>query len=202
MRASRFGALVIAMSAAVCGPASAQEGIRAGEWSRGTALGGFAGVAADGEHSGPAFGGVVGWEVTPRLTIEGSGAWFAFDDGAEAFAGSIRLRARLWGERKVDPFVVGGVGLYRASFDRTSAVAPAFYARRMAPGPGPGDLTFTDPSLVAGAGVNIFVSRHFALRPDVETQIVMRDRRTHLVTSVAMHVVFHIESHPVTPRVR
>jgi hypothetical protein len=46
------------------------------------------------------------------------------------------------------------------------------------------------------------VTRHFALRPDVESFIVFRDGRSLAVTSLSLHAVFHIESHPVTPRVR
>jgi hypothetical protein len=204
MRAIIVGTLVIGLVTAAAGPASAQdEVVRPGEWSRGTTLSGFAGMAMDSKHNGPAIGGVIGYEVTPRLTIEGGGSWFEFGDGASAFAGSIKLRARLWGQRTVDPFLTGGVGFYRASFDRASNVAPGFYQRRMRmPATGLGDTSFTDPALVAGAGMNIFVTRHFAVRPDVETLIVLRDRRSHVVTTLSLHAVFHIESHPVTPRVR
>jgi len=203
MRAIMVGTLVVGLSAAGGGAASAQEVIRSGEWSRGTTLSGFAGMAMDSEHNGPALGGVIGYEVTPRLTIEGSGSWIEFGDGANAFAGAVKLRARLWGQRTVDPFVTGGVGFYRASFDRPSNVSPGFYQRRLPmPLGAPGDTSFTDPALVAGAGMNIFVSRHFAVRPDAETFIVFRDRRSHVVTTLSLHAVFHIESHPVTPRVR
>jgi hypothetical protein len=38
--------------------------------------------------------------------------------------------------------------------------------------------TFTDPSLAFGGGVNVFVSRQIAVRPEVDATIVMRDRRT------------------------
>jgi hypothetical protein len=63
--------------------------------------------------------------------------------------------------------------------------------------------TFTDPTVVGGGGISIFVNRHFALRPDVEAVFVLRDGRTHVVTTAALHAVYHFESHPVTPvRVR
>ena len=203
MRAIMVGALVIGLSAAVGGAASAQEVVRPDEWSRGTTLSGFVGMGMDSKHNGPAIGGVIGYEVTPRLTIEGSGSWLEFGEGAHAFAGAVKLRARLWGQRTVDPFLTGGVGFYRASFDRSSNVSPGFYQRRLRmPVSAPGDTSFTDPALVAGAGMNIFVTRHFAVRPDVETFMVLRDRRRHVVTTLSLHAVFHIESHPVTPRVR
>lgn len=203
MRAYKVGVLIIAIAAGWPAYSGAQEVVRPGEWSRGTTLSGFAGMATDGEHSGPVIGGVAGYEITPRLTIEGSGSWLEFGDGVDAFAGAIKLRARLSGQRTVDPFVLGGVGFYRASFDRPSRVAPGFYRDRLrAPGTGLGDTSFTDPALVIGAGVNFFVTRHFALRPDVESFIVLRNGRSLAVTSLSLHAVFHIESHPVTPRVR
>jgi hypothetical protein len=155
------------------------------------------------EHNGPALGGVMGYEITPRLTIEGSGSWIAFDEGASAFAGALKLRARLWGQRTVDPFVSGGVGFYRATFEHASQPVPGFYRRRLLMSAiVPDRVSFTDPALVAGAGLNIFVTRHFAMRPDVETFIVLRDGHSHVVTTLSVHAVFHFESHPVTPRVR
>lgn len=204
MRAYRVGVMIVAIAAGWPASSAAQEVVRPGEWSRGTTLSGFAGVATDGDRSGPVIGGVAGYEITPRLTIEGSGSWLEFGDGVDAFAGAIKLRARLSGQRTVDPFVLGGVGFYRASFDRPSSVTPGFYRNRLrAPGPGGlGDTSFTDPALVVGAGANVFVTRHFALRPDVESFIVLRDGRSLAVTSLSLHAVFHIESHPVTPRVR
>ena len=203
MRAYRVGVLIVAIAAGWPAYSAAQEVVRPGEWSRGTTLSGFAGLATDGDRSGPVIGGVAGYEITPRLTIEASGSWLEFGDGVDAFAGAIKLRARLSGQRTVDPFVLGGVGFYRASFDRPSSVAPGFYRNRLrAPGTGLGDTSFTDPAVVVGAGVNFFVTRHFALRPDVESFIVFRDGRSLAVTSLSLHAVFHIESHPVTPRVR
>jgi hypothetical protein len=202
MRAPLAGITAMALTLTLASAAAAQEVVRPGEWSRGTTLSGFAGLATDGDHSGPSFGGVAGWEISPRLTIEGSGAWLDFGDGVDAFAGAIKLRARLSGRRTVDPFVLGGIGFYRATFDSPARVAPRFYGRRLGMPATPGDTTFTDPALVAGAGLNIFVSRHFAVRPDVESFIVFRGRHRLIVTSVALHAVFHIESHPVTPRVR
>ena len=70
MRAIIVGTLVIGLSAAAAGTASAQDAVvRSGEWSRGTTLSGFAGMAIDSTHNGPAIGGVIGYEVTPRLTV-------------------------------------------------------------------------------------------------------------------------------------
>jgi hypothetical protein len=149
-------------------------------------------------RTGPAFGGAVGWEVTPRFAVDGVATWSEFRDGADAFAGTMRLRVRLAGHRSVDPFVQGGVGLYRAMFEDTDDEMPEFYRRRLDPSSGVSGATFTDPTLVTGGGVSIFLRRWFALRPEAEVTFVIRDG-THVVTSLFLHAVFHFEEHPVTP---
>ena len=204
MRTVAYALSVICLSGALARSASAQADVRPAEWSHGTTLNGFAGVTMDSAGSGPLLGGALGWEVTPRLALEGSGSWAEFGHGTNSFGGAMKVRVRLSGRRTVDPFLQAGIGLYRATFGQNDTAMPAFYERRMthhvsrAGGP----TTFTDPTLVAGGGVNVFMNRHFALRPDVETTIVLRDGRRHVVTSVALHAVYHFESHPVTPVAR
>lgn len=144
----------------------------------------------------------MGWEVTPRFAVDGVGAWTEFGGGAEAFSGALRLRVRIAGHRTVDPFVQAGVGMYRAMFENTDNEMPEFYRRRVDPGSGRlTPSTFTDPSLVTGGGVSIFLKRWFALRPEAEVTFVIRDG-AHVVTSIAMHAVFQFEEHPVTPVVK
>ncbi len=65
---------------------------------------------------------------------------------------------------------------------------------------GPGATsTFTDPSFILGGGMNIFVTRHIAIRPDVEAMIVRRDSHNYVVTAVVVHIAYHFENHPITP---
>lgn len=146
---------------------------------------------------GPAFGGSVGWEITPRFAVDGLGTWTEFGEGADAFSGSLRLRVRIAGHRSVDPFVQAGVGMYRAMFESSAAEMPEFYRRRVDPA-SPFGSTFTDPTLVTGGGVSIFLKRWFALRPEAEVTLVIRNG-THAVTNVALHAVFLFEEHPMTP---
>jgi hypothetical protein len=204
MRAILRVVSVVCVCCAAPVAAWAQADIRSNEWTRGTTLNGFAGVATDSSQNGAVLGGAVGWELTPRLAIEGSGSWLEFGHGANAFGGAVKVRTRLSGRRTVDPFLQAGIGMYRASFVRGEESVPTFYRRRMpahmsVAGVG---VSFSDPTLVAGGGVNIFVNRHFAIRPDLEATFVLRDRRHHVVTSVALHAVYHFESHPVTPVVK
>jgi hypothetical protein len=196
MRAASYVLSVICVSLLSSVPLSAQSGQP--DWSRGTTLSGFAGVSGDATRSGPGFGGAVGWEVTPRFAVDGVGAWSEFGNGADAFAGTMRLRVRIAGHRSVDPFVHGGVGLYRAMFEKTGDEMPEFYRRRLDSTSGMSGATFTDPTLVTGGGVSIFLKRWFALRPEAEVTFVLRDG-THVVTSLFVHAVFLFEEHPVTP---
>ena len=192
-----FAALALAV------PARAQSGPEANEWGRGTTLTGFAGIAVDSSRQGPLFGGTVGWEITPKLAIEGSGLWVEHGSGADAFAGALKLRAAVFGARTrlraAVPFLQGGIGMYRASFQAGNDM-PGFYRHRM-----PRDVSrgirrsFTDPTLVFGGGADVFVSRNLAIRPDVEAMVVLRNSATHVVTAIRFNVVYHIESHPVTP---
>jgi hypothetical protein len=190
---------IVALTPAV--PAWTQSALQTNEWARGTTLAGFVGVAADSSRTGPMFGGSVGWELTPRLAIEGSGLWVDHVGEANSFAGALKVQAALLGPHKAVPFVQAGIGLYRASLDRTQGEIPAFYRRRMEPDDaGHGVVrTFTDPALVFGGGANVFLSRSIAIRPDVEAMVVLDDSRAHVVTAVRVNLVFHFEDHPVTP---
>ena len=62
MRAWTQAALIGALVGSLTVPALAQtqEVVRPGEWSRGTTLSGFAGIATDGDRSGPLIGGIAG----------------------------------------------------------------------------------------------------------------------------------------------
>lgn len=200
MRAIRQAVWITWLCCAMALPAWAQPDVPGDGWGHGTTLDGFAGVAIDSSRSGALLGGAVGWEVTPRVAIEGSGAWLEFGGGSSAFNGALKMRLRLSGLRTIDPFVQAGVGLYRASFTANPDDAPGFYSRRMSTHMEAGvGATFTDPTVVAGGGVNVFLTRQFSIRPDVEAAIVLRDRRSLVVTSVTLHAVYHFEDRPVTP---
>ena len=135
------------------------------------------------------------------LAIDGDAAWTTFGDGMSSFSASLKARLSFLGVRPVDPFVQAGVGYYRTAFSVDARHVPPFYEHRMMADLHPAGVprAFNDPSLVAGAGVSIFVSRHFAIRPAVDATIVLHDRHGYVVTTVGLHGVFHFEDHPVTP---
>ena len=182
------------------GVAAAQTS-SANPWGYGTTLSGSVGVGIDSEHTGSALGAAVGWELTPKVAIEGDASWLDRGPGADGFSAALKLRAAMFGRDRAAPFVTAGVGMYRAAYSQDAAEVPSFHRRRMAPGVA-GRQTFTDPSLVFGGGVNVFLNRHFAIRPDVEALVVMRDSQTYVVTTAAVHLAFHFEDHPVTPSTR
>jgi hypothetical protein len=181
-------------------PGTAQTLPRGNDWSHGTTLNISGGVAADASETRPLASTAVGWEITPAIAIEGSGYWLD-RSGADVFAAALKVQAGLLVPHTAVPFLEAGVGLYRASFDPAASTVPDFYRRRIAANtPGPGATsTFTDPSFILGGGVNIFVTRHIAIRPDVESMIVRRDSQHYVVTAVAVHIAYHFESHPIAP---
>jgi hypothetical protein len=183
-------------------PASAQTLVRTTAWTHGTTVNVFGGAARTEADTQPLIGTSIGWEITPAIAIEGSGYWFDHGEDAERFAAALKLQAGLPVSRPVVPFLAAGIGLYRASFDPASSTIPDFYRGRIGTtGAAAGTLnTFTDPSFIVGGGVNVFLSRHIAIRPDVEATFVRRNAQHLLVTVAAVHLAYHFEDHPITPR--
>lgn len=199
MRCRVFQVVGVAVMLGVAGEASAQV-IASDEWRQGTTLAVFGG-AATGSGTRAATGGAVGWEFLPRLTIDGSGVWEAPRRGASAFAGLLGVRVNVTPPAVAVPFVSAGVGLYRASFDADAADVPDFYRRRMTGG-GLGaarDHTFDDFVFTVGGGVDLFLRRHVALRPDVRVLFVRGNSDTRTVAVYGVHLAFHFEEHPITP---
>ena len=196
--------LVVAAAATAQTPRKVQPPPPPTMWHHGSTLNLFAGSATAPSRRAAIGGGAVGWELKPRFAVEGSGEWMEWGTGSHGFAAAITAQTGLAGPRPVMPFLTGGIGLYRASFDRIGTPTPAFYARRIAmDGAGMGTTaTFTDPTVVFGGGVNAFVSRHWAIRPDVREMVVLRNSRSYFVTAFAIHVAYHFEDHPITPKAR
>jgi hypothetical protein len=190
-------ATLLALGVAAAPQVFAQEAERS-EWHRGTALSLFAGAASTSSDTRVAAGAALEWELTPRLTIEGSGVWADEPSGATSFGGVLGSRVNLLPRRTVVPFAAGGIGLYRASFGADTSAMPDFYHHRMPRSAGP-RREFTDLAFAIGGGVDVFLHRHLALRPDVRVLLVTADSRLRPVTVVGVHLAYHFESHNVTP---
>ena len=169
-------------------------------WRRGTTLNVFSGLSATSDDRAPLVGGALGWEITPRIGVEANGSWLEWGHHAHSFEAAIRALAPLRRSRSIAPFVAAGVGLHRTWFQVADPRVPTFYRRRLEGQSDPLGVTatFTDPSLVAGGGVNIFLSRQIAVRPEVDATIIMRDARTRVLPTVRVHLAYHFEDHPIT----
>jgi outer membrane protein with beta-barrel domain len=170
-------------------------------WSHGTTINLFTGVAAASSNAGVAAGGAAGWEITKLFGIEGLAEWLDRPQGEEGFDVSLTGHVNFTGARPLVPFAKVGVGFYRATFDGTATDIPEFYQERITPANSALGTrqTFTDPSFVLGGGLNVFVSRHWAIRPDAGVTIVRDHGASHVVTGVTVHAAYHFEDHPVTP---
>lgn len=165
------------------------------EGERATTLNVFAGGATDASETGLVAGMAMGWDASPMLALEGSGSWLDRGGGASAFAAAMKVQVRLRPVRTVIPFGEAGFGMYRAWFDPDSTAIPEFYQTRITAT----DRTVTDPALVFGGGVSVFLSPRISFRPEVETMLVRDSGQNYFVTSVAARFVYHFEDRPITP---
>lgn len=167
------------------------------DWRHGTTVSASLGVATDGTDTAPLAGGAVGWELTPRVMVEGSGTWVDRPQAANGFNAALKVRAGLT-RSGVSPFVEGGVGLYRAEYAPADAM-PAFYRRRLGDQhSSPMLQVFTDPVFHAGAGLNVFTSRHLSLQPAAEVLVVTRGGHAYTLCALSVRLAYHFEDHPVT----
>lgn len=187
------------MWAALASPAYAQRiapvPVQSEDWTHGTTLAVAGGVARGSSDGGGMFAGAIGWELRPRLALEGNALWFEPGGGTDGFAAAIKVRAGLV-RTGVSPFVEGGFGLFRFSQRNVDALPP-FYRRRVASGATSVE-PFTDPMFQVGGGINVFLSRKFAVQPALEAMIVTRGGHAYVVTAASVRLAYHFEDHPVT----
>lgn len=196
-----IGAVLLlgALASAACAPAVRSQKVRQQpkpmDFKHGTTLAASGGISTASSEAGAMAGGSIGWEITRRYALEGSGAWFNRGIGADAFAATFTGQVNLLPTRQWTPFVEAGVGMYRASFDVTRSTIPGFYSHRMgAPGVDEA-ITFRDPAFVLGGGANLFTMGHFAIRPSIDVLLVNRDSQTYPVTTFTVRAVYHFEDH-------
>jgi hypothetical protein len=133
--------------------------------------------------------------MKPRLAFEGSGRWVGYDGDVTGFGAALSVRA---GTRRADvsPFAEAGFGLFRVS--GSAAALPDFYRTRLGAANTLGQRTFTDPAWHVGGGVNIFLSRKFALQPAVDLMLIRGDGKGTAMGVFAVRGVYHFEDHLVT----
>ena len=192
--------LAVVVTLCVSRTAPAQTTQATNPWSHGTTLNVFAGVNSASSQGGSLAGGAVEWEVSRWLAVEGIGSWLDRGTGADAFAADLKAIVSPVIARQFVPFVQGGIGMYRASFDLSRAEIPDFYRSRLAATASGIDstITLTDPSFIVGGGVNLFVRPHVAIRPDIQAKVIRHDSRSYVVATIAVHLAYHFETHPIT----
>jgi hypothetical protein len=190
----------VLVAAVVAVPNASAQNSQRDDWRQGTELSAFAGAASTSSDTGAAAGAALAWELTPRFTIEGSGIWTDGPRGSTSFAAIAGSRVNLLPRRTVVPFLSGGIGVFRSSFGGDTSAMPDFYHRRMMRTAGSyRDREFTDLAFAIGGGVDVFLQRHLALRPDVRVLLITADSRLRPVALVGVHLAYHFESHNVTP---
>ena len=166
------------------------------DWRHGTTLSGFIGTQSASSNASPAAGVGLAWEVTRRLSFEGRGTWFSVNDGASDFAATLATHVALLKPRAVVPFVSAGVGMYRSTVNSAWTDVPDFYRQRLSPDQ-PGNHTFQDFLVTAGGGVNVFVTSHFALRPEANLVLVTTTSDARPVGMYGVQIVYHFDAHTV-----
>jgi hypothetical protein len=179
-------------------PAAAQTTVE--QWHKATALALFGGAASANGGTDGTVGASIGWEFTPRFTLEGSGLWMP-GGGPDVFSALFGSRVNLLPPRAAVPFVSVGLGMHRAEVAPGGRDVPRFYMRRMgAPGPQMmGERTFDDFLVAFGGGVDVYLRRHLALRPDIRVLLVNADAGTRAIAVYGVHLAYHFEEHPITP---
>ncbi len=202
---STLSLIVLAVAALLPTAVYAQDDDGARGGMKATAIVGEGGFSQDGSRSGGWWGGMAFWQPTHRVGIAVSGRWVDAGPGASGFAADISTELGLLpkSSRKV-PYVRLGVGAYRATFDLAGATQlaamPDFYRRRL------GNestmarrQTFMDPAFIVAAGMDVPLTAHLSVRPDVRDMWVVRGGHGYRMVLVGVQLAWHIEEHPVTP---
>jgi hypothetical protein len=190
-----FAALVVFIAST----ASAQIAPPPNYWARGTELAVVAGGAVSSSTTGAMIAARAGWDVTRWISIDARGSWFDRGNDASAFAADLSGIVNVVAKRAVTPFVGGGFGFYRASFDSAMGSMSDFYRSRMMPQQVGTSRVFTDPALSVMAGVDVVTKHHWTVRPEVATRFVRSDGMGETIVTVGVSIGYRFEDHLVTP---
>jgi hypothetical protein len=160
----------------------------------------FGGVSMAESGAGALAGGAAGWQFTPRFGLEGDAFWLDRPGSETGFGGALHARWNLVTGWRTTPYLKAGAGLYHASIESTDDAAPAFYRDRLEQGSTDVNMTrsFTDPAVIAGAGVDILLSRRLSLRPQAAAMFVFDHGQSRVMPALTLHLAFHFEEHPIT----
>lgn len=167
------------------------------DWTSGSSLGLFAGAATDGSRVGAVGGGTAGWEVAPQLSVEGTVSWFSRGHRTGSFSADFTALFALVPPRRTMPYVKAGVGLYHTWLDSAESPIPDFYSRRLEDRVLGTTETFTDPAIVVGTGVRLWLSERWVLRPELDAKAVVNGSRAYWMTSAAVRLAYSFVERPI-----
>ena len=152
------------------------------------------GVGTSSDSTGMQLGGVISWELTPRLGLETSASWLDKQPGASAFSAALSLRRELTKSHPSRLFVEGGFGLHLATYDPKRATdIPAFYQDRMS---GTMTNTFVDPAFFGAMGMDVYRSLRVAVRPTVGVTLALDGSNAYPVGTFAVRFEYHFGDRP------
>ena len=188
-----FLAMIPMLLAAPCLPHAQDRG--AADYRYTAALSLFGGGASGTSGTGAALGWSFEWAPKPRLAIE-AGGWWTGEPAVDGFAALIGPRASLTRPSRVTPFVSMEVGLFRASVDGAEPDVPTYYRERMTDGRQ--RRTFDDFVAAPGAGVDVYLAKHVAIRPHVRVLFAIADGIARPIVVYGAHVSYNFLEHPGT----
>lgn len=144
-------------------------------------------------QSAPAFGWSAGWRVSPRVALEGSGAWVE-DPGVDGLAALFGARVYLRTSERVVPFVTAEAGLFHATVDPADPDVPDLYRDRTIPGTP--EKAFNDFVAAGGAGLDVHVGGRIWLRPDARVLVVVDGYRANLLMLAGVHFTYRFTGPP------
>jgi hypothetical protein len=195
MRSTKFFVILVALLLVSSSRNAVAQTLPQNSWTRGTTLELFAGGANAPPQNVGTFGAAVGWELNHALELQGIGIWLPEHQGSQAFAAEFKALVNVTGPARLVPYLAGGVGMYRATYDVNRASLPHFYEQRV--GLRIDQAHFRDPSFVMGGGANVYIAKHLSIRPEVTLRLVTNGSDVYRVTMANISLAYHVEEHQI-----
>lgn len=200
MLRTRITGPVLVLALALAGDAAAQAVSDTEPVQRGTDLAVFAGASSNKEATGIGLAGIAGWQYTPTLALEARFGFYDREQGSEGFGADFGVMVRM-PRARLRPFIAGGFGLYRASFDPGVIPESDFYRLRSDAETGPsGGDAFTDTAVRVSGGLDMLIGRNVTFRPEAGILLVWDGSRNYTLGIFGVRIGYHFEDRPVTPK--
>ena len=214
MKRLSFLFVAVAFALLAANPVAGQPAAASGPLSRPVSLGLLGGVSAGSGDAGASAGGVLTFDASDRVSVEGRSVFLQRGTGAHGLELTGTALVTIASSKRAAPYLALGGGMYRASFgfgdDRLfgamsgggmmtsgmmsngggSRSMPSFYTNRLGqPGLASGlgmMRSFTDPALTVGGGIRFDVSNRVYVKPDVRALVVYGGGDRLVLTTMAL----------------